>query len=127
MNPEQYPEAIKECWAVHQVFRKLGFEAKDIYVATGKDARCPGSVPALFVVLKAQGTSFTVTVGRYDSEVEVEADLALWAVFVELLSDKSRDEAVLTSIYESSLIVGNIAQFLMALHAKGITPSEEWS
>ena len=127
LDPRQYPEEVRECWAVHQAFRALGFAPEDIYVAVGGDARHPEFNAALFVVLKAQGKEFIVTLGGYASEEQAEAVLQQWEAFATFSNDGAFDEGVMTSIYEMSNVMQNKVEFVTALFNKGIRPTQEWS
>jgi hypothetical protein len=126
-DPQHYPEEIRECWAVHQALRSLGFSPDDIYVALGADARNPEFAAALFVVLKAQGKEFIVTLAGYESEERAEAMLGKWTEFVTLWKDEVFDDDVMGRIYEKSNVIQNKVEFVIALHNKGIRPTEEWS
>lgn len=127
LDPRQYPAEIQECWAVHQAFRALGFPPEDIYVAVGKDARHPEFEVALFVLLKAQGKEFLVTLGGYPSDEAVESVLGKWTEFVELWKGDAFDDELMRDIYGTSNVVQNKAEFVIALYNKGIRPTQEWS
>ena len=115
----QYPEAIRECWAVHQAFRALGFPAGDIYVANAQNG--------LSVVLRSQGKEFIVNLCGYQSEEAVNAFLEQWPAFVALSNDGQFDQAALDNIYHASNVMQNKFEFVAAMVAKGILPSQEWS
>ena len=127
LDPMQYPEPIRECWAVHQAFRALGFAPEEIYVAIGKDARHPQFEAALFVVLRAQGKEFLVTLDGYASEAAAEAAVNQWEAFATFSNDGTFDEGVLKVIYDTSNVIQNKVEFITALYNKGIRPSREWS
>ena len=74
-DPREYPNSVKECWAVHQVLRSLGFQPEEIYVATGRDAWHPLSPAAFFAVLRTQGREFSVTLGHCESEEKACGEL----------------------------------------------------
>lgn len=120
LDPEGYPESVKECWAVHQALRALGFLPEDIYVSTGKDAMRPLAQAALFVVLRTNGKEFIVTLAVYDSDAEVEATLILWSTFVSLYNDHTFDDEVMANIYEASNVMQNKVAFIVALQNKGL-------
>jgi hypothetical protein len=120
LDPKEYPEPVKECWAVHQALRALGFKPEDIYVALGKDAMRPLSTIALFVVLRVEGKEFIVTLAVYDSEAEAEVTLTLWSAFVDLFNDQIFDDVVMDDIYEGSNVIQNKVAFIVALQNKGL-------
>jgi hypothetical protein len=127
INPQDFPETIQECWAVHQAFRALGFSPDDIYVMVAKEATRPDCEAALFSVLKAQGHEFSVTLGLYSSEEAANADVAQWTEFVNMANGGAFSTDDLSEIYKESSIFENRVQFITALHNKGIRPSKEWS
>lgn len=118
-DPRGYPDEIKECWAVHQVLRILGFSPDDIYVMPAKSAAEPDGPPTLFAVLKTQSKEFTVTLGSYRSESDLEMAINVWTEFVTRANAGRFDQAMLDEIYEASNIMRNRAQFLFALTGKG--------
>lgn len=126
-DPRQYSEAVRGCWSVHQALRQLGFDAGDIYVATGKDARNPQTPLSLFVILRTQGKEFVVTLAGYPSEEAVEAELTQWSTFATLSNEGAFDEDVLDEIYQCSNVMQNKEQFVVALFSKGIRPSQQRS
>jgi hypothetical protein len=126
-DPRKFFEAVQECWCIHQAMRQLGFSADDIYVAMAKDARAPHVPVSLFVVLKAQGEEFNVTLCGCSSEEEAEKVLEEWNRFVVLANEGAFDKKVLEEIYEASNIMQQKALFVAALYKKGIRPHEEWS
>jgi len=127
LDPRQYPDAVKECWCVHQALRALGFAPENIYIAVGQDERHPQFDAALFVVLKAQGKEFIVTLELYASEAAADADVDQWNAFAELSNEGAFDQEVLEEIYAASNVVQNKVAFASALLGKGIRPSREWS
>jgi hypothetical protein len=120
LDPKEYSEPVKECWAVHQALRALGFKPDDIYVVTGKDAMKPFAAAALFVVLRVDGKEFIVTLAAYDSEAEVEATITMWSIFVGLFNDQTFDDVVMADIYERSNVIQNKVAFIIALQNKGL-------
>lgn len=126
-NPLSFSEDIRECWSVHQVFRALGFSADDIYIAVGKDIRHPEVEAILFVVLRAQGRDFNVTVGAYFSEEEADAAVKKWSEFVNLANAGAFEQDALDQICKASNVMKNRVDLVFALHNKGIKPMLEWS
>ena len=127
VDPRSFSEDIRECWAVHQTLRRLGFLSDNIYISIGKDIRYPEAEACLFVVLKAQGKEFTVTVGVYPKETQADFAVDMWTDFVNLANNGEFDKKNLDEIYESSHVFKNCVQFVLALHGKGIKPMLEWS
>jgi hypothetical protein len=121
-DPLSYPEEIRECWAVHQVLRTLGFPADDIFVVSGRDARRPCAPPALFVELQAGDLEFSVTLAVYESAESVEETMTRWTEFVIHFNEGDFDQSVMEEIYQASNVMKNKAQFLVALANKGIKP-----
>lgn len=126
-DPRAFSEDIRECWAVHQAFRSLGFLPDNIYISVGRDIRHPQADACLFVVLKAQGKDFTVTVGAYPSEEKATAAVGTWHNFVTLANGGAFERESLDKIYESSHVFANSVELVLSLHEKGIRPMMEWS
>lgn len=126
-NPLSFSADIRECWSVHQALRSLGFSANDIYINIGRDLHHPEVEAVLFVVLKTQGRDFNVTVGAYFSEEEANAAVKKWSEFVNLANGGAFEQSTLDGIYESSHVMKNKVEFIVALHNKGIKPMLEWS
>lgn len=125
MDPRQYQNAVKECWAVHQALRSLGFAAEDIYVSTGKDEMNQFAMISLFVVLKSQDKEFVVTLEGYQSKAEAYAMLNQWDMFVMFSNGGVFDKGVMNVIYESSNVMQNKVQFVVALNGKGFKFQKE--
>lgn len=115
-DPRDYPDSVKECWAVHQVLRVLGFSPDDIYVTTGKNAE---NSFGFFVVLRTQERDFTVTVGTYDSCTDVANDLKMWTDFAKQSNDAVFDKTIMEQIYLESFVKTNQHQFVFGLMSKG--------
>lgn len=127
-DPREYTTPIKECWAAHEVFRRLGFPPEDIYVATHQEATTPWIPLTLFVVLKTQGKEFLVTCGgSYKSQKEADAAFREYSEFINALKQGAFSEEQLTEVYEGSYIVNNSVQLLMALSNKGISCKFEFT
>lgn len=126
-DPLQYSETVKECWSVHQVLRQLGFDSSDIYIAAGKDIGEPQFPACLFVILKAQGKEFSVNVGGYSSEGDVESDIAQWTTFATLFNEGFFDKEKLKDVYKRSTVMKNKVFFIDALLKKGFRISTQAS
>jgi hypothetical protein len=118
--PKRYPDAIKECWAIHEALRTLGFAAEDIYVVKGQSAQHGFNPPAFFVVLKAQEREFVVTVGLYESEQLLDEAIEQWTEFATRFNDSEFEEKDMQEIFESSNVGRNKTQFVVALLSKGL-------
>lgn len=120
-NPGDYPDAVKECWAVHEALRTLGFSSDDIYVASGHDGWQAMNPPALFVILRAQEKEFIVTLGTYESDSEIEVALSQWTEFATRFNSGEFDKTKMERIFDDSNVVKNKVQFVMALTGKGFS------
>ena len=112
---------------VHEGFRKLGFDADDIFVHLNPDC-------SMLVVLKTQGKSFAVTVGFYPQEKSPpysrmsspkdNPTFAAWSKdWTELATqvrDGKADESELTEIWKASMPYNHKMSFIEALLSKGI-------
>jgi hypothetical protein len=119
-EPVDYPESVKECWAVHQALRTLGFKPDDIYVAAGQSAGHAFNPPAMFVVLRTQDKEFVVTLALFETDEAVESALQLWTEFAERWNADSFDQDVMDKIYNESNVMQNSAQLVLSIEGKGI-------
>lgn len=115
-----FPGVVKECWAIHQALRQLGFPAGEIYVLMAKDVTRPSDESALFVTLRTQGKEFNISLDSYKSEKEAEDVMGQWTEFATIFNSDGFDERELREIYESSSIYQNKVMLLMALRKKNI-------
>lgn len=112
--------AIKELLSLHEIFRRLGFLAKDLYVKFGICGQ--GSPPC-----KAMHAQFVLQHGGPDAEPVLRIDInedctdveANWAAAVEWWNKACGDEtAEVKAIYENSRARRNVDQLLLVLDAK---------
>jgi hypothetical protein len=108
---ENLHPVVREMLAVHEAFRKLGFESDDIFVMLDDpDGHAK-------VILRAQGKQFIV---RMDGEwhASVKDRMKAWEKAVEAwngtMTDDDRQE-----IWQGSHIVENTAAFVIMLDSKG--------
>jgi hypothetical protein len=119
--PETYPDPVKECWAVHQALRMLGFSSDDIYVVHGASADFPGHPPTMFVVLQTQGLEFVIHLGACKTDAEVESLLDLWTEFVERWNRGDFAQSDMQKIYDASNAMQNKIQLVVGLKLKGFS------
>jgi len=121
IDPRIYPDPVKECWAVHQMLRMLGFLPDDIYVSIQRDGRTPGAPLAFFVVLKAQGLEFATIVGSYNDAPEAYKDTDIWTEFVNHANANAFDKTHLCDLFNASNAFTNKLTLLQSLMKKGFT------
>lgn len=120
-DPTDYPDAVRECWAVHQALRSLGFQPDDIYVAAGTAANLAFNPPAMFVILRTQDKEFIVTLGTFETGEAADKALDLWTEFAERSNAGEFAQDTMDDIYNTSNVMQNSVQFAVSLTAKGIT------
>lgn len=108
--------AIQEALAAHELFRRLGYQANEIYVMPPVPVR-----PAVFVVLRAQGREFKYSAGQCDV-METEF-LPQWEAAVKWWNEKADEakEERRKSIYHESFIVRHGTDLLVKLGQMGFT------
>lgn len=109
---------IQEALALHEAFRRLKFPADDIFVIVGNAPEGP----ALFVQARRHGCEFTATAGLY----EPPPDFAeRWA---KVTAAWNGDGKTMTldhkTIWEGSNVKRRVFDFVMAMYAKGMLPSQ---
>ena len=116
MRITEYPSVLVDGWTVHEAMRRLGFRADDIFFECACDALA-GGAPSLFVVLRAQGKSFAVTLGPL-GDLTPKTMLTFWKSFCEDI--KTFPEVDLQRAYDTGL-VGRLgrAALLMGILEKG--------
>lgn len=100
--------ALNEALAVHEVFRRLGFPADDIFV--GAD------IEKLFVELRSQGKTFVVTCGHgdYAQEQIAEGWTRKCNAWNKTMTHEERE-----LIYRNSSILKQSVKLLFALRTRG--------
>lgn len=83
-----YSNAVWRAWILHHAFAGLGFSSDDVFVEFGRDAAHQELGPCAWVVLKAQGLTFTLSVGP----VEKEKFAVEWMDFITSLKSISEEE-----------------------------------
>jgi len=121
-DPKLFPEEVRECWAVHQVFRSLGFSPDNIYVMLAKDAALLEENSSLFVLLRSGTNEFAVTLANYNSEEEAKSVMGIWTEFANLSNSRAFDQKTMDEIFDNSHIVRNKVELLLALRDKGFLP-----
>lgn len=120
-KPIDYPDAIRECWAVHQALRTLGFSPDDIYVTSGHSVAHAFNPPAMFVVLKTQEKEFVITLGLFETSAAIDHLLMLWTEFAQRWNAQEFAQEEMDAIYKTSNVMKNSAEFVIALEMKGIS------
>lgn len=116
--------AVRELLSVHEIFRRLGFLARDLYVDVfPQGCSRPGCdrVHVQFALRIGEPTSaplFRIDIYEDCSTVEEEwPKAALW------WNSPERTKGELDEIYQNSFAVRNKVSLLMALSAKGLIGS----
>ena len=111
------PDWCADAWAMHQVFRNLGFEAEDIYF----DHELEASVgkPCVLVSVKQGEVTFTVTIAPVD--LTHEACVEISRNFVAQMGVAS--DAELRAVYRASKFQQELPRvdLILAMLRKGIT------
>lgn len=97
-----YPAVLLDARCCHEAFRRFGFSADDIFMHVAQNVDAPGT-PWLFAVLKAQGKTFTITVGPLEG-LEPEELLRLWTALAADFNARDRQDAELIEIWENGLV-----------------------
>ncbi len=116
--------AVRELLAVHEIFRRLGFLSRDLYVDTfPKGCAAPGC--------EATHVQFALRIGEPASpplfRIDINEDCSKvaedWpkAAFWWNAPERTRDE--LDEVYQNSFVVKNKVGLLIALAAKGLIGS----
>lgn len=111
-----YSTIVERTWAAHELLRKAGFPADDIFVAIG-------NVDVVFVQLLGHGVDgkFSISVAKLGEELSAEGFEAQWMEFVQKFNANVLTDDDLAEIYENALGTwGGAVSFLAALSAKGI-------
>lgn len=109
MRRAEIPSVYQQALALFEAFRRFGFSAEDIYVASD-------SAGVLAVLLKTQGQQFVAPVGHVDLN-DWEAS---WTAVVEALRSGALSDADLEEIWQESLVRKHGPELLLALYKKGI-------
>jgi hypothetical protein len=107
-----FPSPIREAWAVHEAFRRLGFPSGSIFMH-----RNPSPDENLCVVLRHCGKQFAVTVGKVNDDWEAE-----WECFGSGVNSGAFSETELYEIWDGSFVRNNAVSLLLGLRDKGIEP-----
>lgn len=107
----RFPKPYRDCFAVHEAFRRLGFDAEQLFVGFGEVS---GRADVLHIQLQAQGKTFTVIVGLLPGAERADV-FATWQVFA--LSVAGMREEDLQGFWNDAPF--SRADLVFALHAKG--------
>lgn len=117
---KDFPAVYRDCWALHEALRRLGFASEDIFVLLSGNAEQPTTGLWFFVVLKTQGKEFTITVRPIEGLGEEEAG-AGWTAFVNLVNARTFALTEMQRVYKTRFVdrVPGPAMLVSALLAKG--------
>jgi hypothetical protein len=118
----KYSKTVRECWAVHEALRRLGFQANDIYVSGGQELGHPDVPYALFVVVRTQDKEFVANCGKFATMADADAAVDEWTRFATALCDDKFEEEALRRIYVDSRVYEDATQFMRAIVATGMRP-----
>jgi hypothetical protein len=113
-------EMFVEAFGCHEAFRRLGFNADDIYVSVNLSATL--KVRCLYVILKTQGKEFVVTVARVPDDQSDRDVLDGWSRAVELLQKAGPEQGL--HMWQQSTLGKDVAAFqslAIQVISKGIT------
>lgn len=108
MIPPTIIPILREALAAHEIFRKLGFSADDIYIRPKPDR--------LFMTV-IRGAEFNYDLGEHD--VEVNSLISQWAAAAQWWN--TGDEADRAELLNTSKIRREVVPLIAALHAKGFS------
>jgi len=108
-----FDKPYRDCYAVQEALRRIGFSADDIYVGFGTVS---GIDDVLYVQLRAQGKIFTVTVAKIPGAAFDDV-VATWQTFAYALPGMS--EGYLQRILDEAPITKDFVPLLVTLQSKG--------
>jgi len=120
-DPRKYPEEVKECWALHQVFRSLGYPPGDIYIVLSQDEACSYPNSSLFVLLKEGSLEFLYTLKNYKTEEEAKKIMSTWTEFVTRFNAQEFDQKIMGEIFDRSSVMRDKMRLLRAMQRKGFS------
>jgi hypothetical protein len=110
MTYDEIDPGIRGCLAAHEVFRRFGFKAGDIFVAL------QGGIA--ISVLRHDGKEFTVGVGKFGGSQDEFANA--WAEASQAVNAGSVPKEDAARIYEEGIMYGRFVEVMMAMANKGI-------
>lgn len=117
MKLADYDERLREAWAVHQVFLKLGFTAEQIWVGVWEET-------GLTVHLRAQGREFVYVVGLVTGD-EVVTLRTTWTRLVRAFLARTFPLPDVHACYESSHVRKQLVPFVQAMLDMGFVLPRE--
>lgn len=112
MSFADHPKIFRECYAVHEFFRRLGFKAAEIFLHLREDQM-------MMVVLQTQDKVFAVILGQVDFDENQMSDH--WSGIVDgLISHTITDEEI-EEIWTNSFICANKIDCLITMKTKGFS------
>lgn len=122
MRFSEYPTYLKDLWASHEAFRRLGFSSDDIYVLVGRDGIDPLHRWTLFSLLKAQKKEFCITISYHVQKKKAVESVVRkeWPPFVARINAREFDnEELHTHFHEWLGRNGGAMSFTAAVMNKG--------
>lgn len=118
MRYEELPLVVRNVLGTHEVFRKLGFSADDLYVSLNRTPEVPVTQVGVFVILKTQGREFSVTCGGWPMGKDDELQ-ALWNRAVDAYNSGDLSDRDGQRILEESPAFRRAPELLLLLKDKG--------
>ena len=116
MKVTDYSPTVISLWSTWETFRRLGFDSDEIsFEAHPTD----GAPIALFVILRSQGKTFTVTVEKFDSEDVVQEHYNSFLDFSRRLNAGEFSENVLGKMYRCHQPHDMLVSLVIAMTDKG--------
>jgi len=112
IRPSDFSHQVRESWANHEAFRRLGFSADEIFVAV--------DVVRAYTVLRAQGLEFVVVLGDIE-----DGFLDGWSMFAECSNRNAFAEEDLQEVWEESWVKNNSVCLVTAMTDKGFSFVEQ--
>lgn len=111
MKLETVHPTLREAIALHEVLRRLGFPADDIFVALNPDS-------TMLIILRTQKKEVAIIAGSVPYEGEEFS--VMWTDFVNAIADGQVEEEELYQNYKNSLALKLSEQLCLGLIRKGI-------
>jgi hypothetical protein len=108
---------LRECLALFEAFRKLGYKAEDIYFMLNTNNGCHTA----HMVLRAEGKEFVCDAGSVKGTPdEIQEQWRRAGNWWNSTTEENRE-----AVWRGSHVFKNKMDFLMALHTKGFKSSEK--
>lgn len=107
---KDHPEIFRECYATHEFLRRLGFQAREIFLHLRADQ--------MMVVLHTQNKTFAVLLGKVD--FNEQQMLEHWSDIVDGLVSHKITEDEVQEVWTNSFIYANMNDCLLTMRNKGL-------